>query len=177
MQQSDAHSAQVGIGPTASPSIGWDELVDRFAPYVHAVATQAFGLSGDDAEDVFQEVFVQTWSRMHGPDGGQDLHAWMTRTTRAVSEARRAELAARDEAPTEAALRRLDDALTVHESVRRLSAADRELVLLPVVDGRVDPASPAVDGRDPVVVADEVHRVRRRVVRDLNDGRRRRSAR
>jgi DNA-directed RNA polymerase specialized sigma24 family protein len=147
--------------------------VDRFAPYVHAVATEAFGLSGDDARDVFQDVFVQTWSRVNGPEAGQDLHAWVTRTTRAVSEGRRGEL----EAPTEDALRRLDDALTVRESVRRLSAADRELALLPLVDGRVDPASPAVGGRDPVVVADEVQRVRKRVLRDLSDGRRRRSAR
>ena len=101
----------------------------------------------------------------------------MTHTTRAVSEGRRIELASPGDAPTEDALRRLDDALTVRESVRRLSAADRELVLLPLVGGRIDPASPVIQGRDPVVVTDEVQRVRRRVLRDVNDGRRRRSAR
>ncbi len=157
--------------------MGWDELVDRFAPYVHAVAREAFGLSADDARDVFHEVFVQTWSRMNGPEAGQDLHAWMTRTTRTVSEGRRGELASPGDAPAEDALRRLDDALTVRESVRRLSAADRALVLVPLIDGRVDPESPVIEGRDPVVATDEVRRVRRRVLRDVNDGRRRRSAR
>ena len=34
-------------------------------------------LVGRRCRDVFQEVFVQTWSRMKGPDAGQDLHAWM----------------------------------------------------------------------------------------------------
>ena len=39
----------------------WNELARRFSRYVHAIAARAYGLSGDDAEDVFQEVFVRTF--------------------------------------------------------------------------------------------------------------------
>ena len=37
------------------------ELVRRFSPYVDAITVRAYRLSEQDAEDVFQEVFLRTW--------------------------------------------------------------------------------------------------------------------
>ena len=42
----------------------WRELVDRFARYVYAIATQSFRFSEHDAHDVFQEVFSRVYEHL-----------------------------------------------------------------------------------------------------------------
>ena len=39
-------------------------LVDRYARYVHAIATRVYRLAPADAEDVFQEVFARIFERL-----------------------------------------------------------------------------------------------------------------
>ena len=42
----------------------WALLVDRYARYVHAIATRVYRLAPADAEDVFQEVFARSFERL-----------------------------------------------------------------------------------------------------------------
>jgi RNA polymerase sigma factor (sigma-70 family) len=42
----------------------WEALVDRFERYVYAIALRGFRLSGEQAEDVFQEVFARTFEHL-----------------------------------------------------------------------------------------------------------------
>jgi DNA-directed RNA polymerase specialized sigma24 family protein len=157
-------------GPEATVAReSWPELVRRFAPYVHAVAVQAYGLAPGDAEDVFQDVFLQAWARVAQPGGDAGLEAWMAGTARSAAAARGT--------ASEEMLRQLDEALSVGEVIRRLPEGQREIARRFFVDREDLPAIAEAIGRDVGAVADEVRRARRRVRRELDDARRRRSAR
>ncbi len=60
----------------------WNELVERFSRYVFAIATQAFRLSSDDAEDVFQEVFARIYGRLDTLRDPSALRPWIAQLTR-----------------------------------------------------------------------------------------------
>jgi len=60
----------------------WNELVERFSRYVFAIATQAFRLAPDDADDVFQEVFAQVYSRLDTLRDPSALRPWIGQLTR-----------------------------------------------------------------------------------------------
>jgi DNA-directed RNA polymerase specialized sigma24 family protein len=141
--------------------------VHRFAPYVHAVAVQAYGLSPGDAEDVFQDVFLRAWARLAEPGGNAGLEGYFTQ------EARRAAAARRPIEPSEELLRQLDEALTVGEAIRRLPTGQGEIARRFFVDREDLPAIAAAVGRDVGSVADEVRRARRRIRRELDEARRR----
>ena len=59
----------------------WPELVERFSGYVHAIAI-GFGLSGDRAEDVFQEVFTRAFTRLDSLRDEGALRPWIAQMTR-----------------------------------------------------------------------------------------------
>ena len=42
----------------------WEELVDRYARYVYAIAARVYRLDPTDADDVFQEVFARVFERL-----------------------------------------------------------------------------------------------------------------
>jgi RNA polymerase sigma factor (sigma-70 family) len=113
----------------------WDELVDRFARYVYAIATQAYRLSEHDAEDVFQEVFARIYTHLHTLRDAEAIRPWIGQTTRrlAVDKVR----AARREQPEETLpesgeldteLQRIDLALDVHRAMERLPENCREIL-------------------------------------------------
>jgi RNA polymerase sigma factor (sigma-70 family) len=60
----------------------WNELVERFARYVYAIATQAFRLRADDAEDVFQEVFARIYERLDTLRDPEAVRPWIAQLTR-----------------------------------------------------------------------------------------------
>jgi DNA-directed RNA polymerase specialized sigma24 family protein len=164
----------IGSGSITGPEAAvaresWSELVHRFAPYVHAIAVQAYGLAPDDAEDVFQDVFLQAWTRVGQPGGEAGLEAWFAVTARNA--------AAERGVASEELLRQLDEALSVGEAIRRLPDGQREVARRFFVDREDLPAIAAEVGRDIGSVADEVRRARRRMRRELDEARRRRSAR
>ena len=66
----------------AGEQTAWNELVERFSRYVFAIATQAFRLSPDDAEDVFQEVFARVYVRLETLRDPSALRPWIGQLTR-----------------------------------------------------------------------------------------------
>ena len=60
----------------------WDALVDRFARYVSAIATQAYRLPPHDAEDVFQVVFLRVYERLHSLRSDEAIRPWVGQLTR-----------------------------------------------------------------------------------------------
>jgi RNA polymerase sigma-70 factor (ECF subfamily) len=60
----------------------WNELVERFSRYVYAIATQAFRLPAQDAEDVFQEVFLRVYDRLYTLREPSALRPWIAQLTR-----------------------------------------------------------------------------------------------
>jgi DNA-directed RNA polymerase specialized sigma24 family protein len=76
------------IGGAMDDQAAWAEIVRTFAPYVHAVATEAYGLGEREAEDVFQEVFLRTWLRLGRLAGHAERRAWVMSLTREVAAER-----------------------------------------------------------------------------------------
>jgi RNA polymerase sigma-70 factor (ECF subfamily) len=111
----------------------WEALVDRFARYVHAIVARVYRLDPQDAEDAFQEVFARVFERLDTLRDGDALRPWIAQTARncAVDALRRSgrELPVGD-VPDEAdeGLARLDEALTVHAALGRLSPECREIL-------------------------------------------------
>jgi RNA polymerase sigma-70 factor (ECF subfamily) len=112
----------------------WRELVERFSRYVYAIAVQAFHLSEHDAEDVFQEVFARTYERLESLRDDAAIRPWLAQLTRRLcidtlrGEGREEPVEEPEPPYVDQALDRLDEALDVHEALRRLSGNCREIL-------------------------------------------------
>ena len=113
----------------------WNELVERFSRYVLAIATQVFGLSDDDAEDVFQEAFTRTYTHLHTLRDDQAIRPWIAQMTRrlAIDRLRSgAREAASGQLPEEGqpdrVLEHIDEALDVHRAMERLPEHCQEIL-------------------------------------------------
>jgi RNA polymerase sigma factor (sigma-70 family) len=111
----------------------WEALVDRYARYVHAIVARVYRLESHDAEDVFQEVFARVFERLDTLRDSEALRPWIAQTARncAVDSLRRSgrEVPV-DDVPdgVDDELARLDDALTVHAALDRLSPDCHEIL-------------------------------------------------
>jgi RNA polymerase sigma-70 factor (ECF subfamily) len=63
----------------------WAMLVERFSRYVYAIALQAFRLSAQDAEDVFQEVFARTYEHLDRLHSDESIRPWIGQLTRRLA--------------------------------------------------------------------------------------------
>jgi len=104
----------------------WDELVDRYARYVHAIVVRVYRLDPPDAEDVFQEVFARIFERLDTLRDDSALRPWIAQTARncAVDALRRAGRDVTVEQVPETldeGIDRLDESLTVHAALDQLS--------------------------------------------------------
>ena len=63
----------------------WRELVERYSRYVYAIATRGFGLTGDEAEDVFQEAFTRAYLHLPGLRQDVALRPWLAQVTRRLA--------------------------------------------------------------------------------------------
>lgn len=131
---SEKTDAQLVARCRAGEPGAWDELVERFSRYVHAIATQAYGLRGSDAEDVFQEVFARVWERLDTLRSDDAVRPWIAQMTRrcCVDQLRAASReTATDELGEEAVhmvVDELDEALTLRESLALLSPECQEIL-------------------------------------------------
>jgi RNA polymerase sigma-70 factor (ECF subfamily) len=118
--------AQLVARCRAGDESAWRELVARYSRYVHAIATQAFRLSDDDAEDVFQEVFTRTYTRLDALRDDAAIRPWLAQLTRnlcldRIRESTRTQPAEDvDPGGADETLSQLDDALTVQDALMRL---------------------------------------------------------
>jgi RNA polymerase sigma factor (sigma-70 family) len=110
----------------AGDEAAWRELVARYSRYVHAIATQAFRLSDEDAEDVFQEVFTRTYTRLDALRDDAAIRPWLAQLTRnlcldRIRETTRTQPAEDiDPGGADETLSQIDDALTVQDAMTRL---------------------------------------------------------
>ena len=113
----------------------WSELVEQFSRYVFAIATQAFRLSEQDAEDVFQEVFARTYTHLHTLRDDSAIRPWIAQLTRRLA-IDRLRSAGREQpaeqlpetATPDAELERVDVALDVHQAMGVLPEHCREIL-------------------------------------------------
>ena len=118
----------------AGESDAWGLLVERYSRYVYAIAVRGFRLPEQEAEDVFQDVFLRIYERLGSIRDEGALRPWIAQVARRVcldrlAAARSApEQAELDEAAGVAAISDLDEALAVHEALRQLDERCRELL-------------------------------------------------
>jgi RNA polymerase sigma factor (sigma-70 family) len=114
----------------------WGELVERFGRYVYAIAVRGFGLSNEQADDVFQEVFARTFEHLDSLRDDGAIRPFVGQLTRrlAIDQLRAAgrtgPLLEDDvEAPTQAdELDEIERALDVREALAGLSEECREVL-------------------------------------------------
>jgi RNA polymerase sigma-70 factor, ECF subfamily len=112
----------------------WNELVERFSRYVYAICSRGFGLSAEDAEDAFQDVFTRVYARLGSLRDDSAVRPWIAQTTRRVCLDRIAansreepvdEVVAEQAGPS---LDEIDDAFAVREALDELGDPCRELL-------------------------------------------------
>jgi RNA polymerase sigma factor (sigma-70 family) len=131
-----ATDAQLVSRCRAGDQEAWNELVERFSRYVFAICVQAFRLSSEDAEDVFQEVFARVYQHLDRLRSDDSIRPWIAQLTRRLcidrlrSSGREgpAELDDLDPGGVDEALAGLDDALTVRASLEAVGDPCREIL-------------------------------------------------
>jgi RNA polymerase sigma factor (sigma-70 family) len=114
----------------------WNALVERFSRYVYAICVRGFGLSRDDAEDVFQEVFARVYERLGELRSDAAIRPWIAQLTRRLCidrlRAGRREVAteedAFDEPEADETLAQLDEAMAVRASLDAVGEPCREIL-------------------------------------------------
>ena len=116
----------------------WNALVRRYSAYVHTVITRVFGLSGDEAQEVFQTVWMRVYARLDTLRDDTALRPWIRQVTLNVTRdhlerkrALRNEVLVDDVEPfddRESALTELDDALDVHDLLAELPDRCHEIL-------------------------------------------------
>jgi RNA polymerase sigma factor (sigma-70 family) len=126
--------AQLVARCRAGDDDAWRELVERFSRYVYAIAVQAFRLSEQDAEDVFQEVFARAYERLDRLRDDAAIRPWLAQLTRRLCldtlRAGSREQPAEPSEPrgTDDTIARLDEALMVHDALATLPDNCREIL-------------------------------------------------
>jgi RNA polymerase sigma factor (sigma-70 family) len=130
----DLTDAQLVARCRAGDHEAWRELVDRFSRYVYAIAVQAFKLSEQDAEDVFQEVFARAYEHLHKLRDDEAIRPWLAQLTRRLCidrlRAGSDELLGDDIDVPDADDRigKLDESLAVHEALATLPENCQEIL-------------------------------------------------
>jgi RNA polymerase sigma factor (sigma-70 family) len=114
----------------------WNQLVERFSRYVYAICVQAFRLSRDDAEDVFQEVFSRVYEHLDRLRSDDAIRPWIAQLTRRLCvdrlrASRREGPAAEEElepAELDESLMQLDEAMAVRECLDQVGDPCREIL-------------------------------------------------
>jgi RNA polymerase sigma-70 factor (ECF subfamily) len=135
MSLADASDGRVVALCRKGDQAAWDELVTRFSRYVYAIATQAFRLSPDDAEEVFQEVFARVYEKLDTLRDDDAVRPWIAQLTRRLAidrlrASRREELSDEELVPPDAqdAMATLDEALSVHQALSGLPENCRDIL-------------------------------------------------
>jgi RNA polymerase sigma-70 factor (ECF subfamily) len=114
----------------------WNLLVERFSRYVYAICVRAFGLSRNDAEDVFQEVFARVYERLDRLRDDEAIRPWIAQLTRRLCidriRAGKRETVGDDgtvdEEAVDETLMQLDEAMTVRAGLDAVGDPCREIL-------------------------------------------------
>jgi RNA polymerase sigma factor (sigma-70 family) len=111
----------------------WNELVERYSRYVHAIVFQGYRLRGPDAEDAFQDVFLRIYDRLGSLRNPEALRPWIAQLTRRVCLDRMTALGREESTELEAAdvgaiVEELDEAFAVRQALAQLSEECQEVL-------------------------------------------------
>jgi RNA polymerase sigma factor (sigma-70 family) len=114
----------------------WRELVERFSRYVYAIAIQAFHLSQQDAEDVFQDVFARVYERLDSLRDDEAVRPWIAQLTRrlcidrlrAGTRTAESDIEELPDAPADDAISQLEEAFDVHEAMAGLPESCQQIL-------------------------------------------------
>jgi RNA polymerase sigma factor (sigma-70 family) len=82
MERAEVSDAQLAASCRSGDDGAWSALVQRFSRYVYAICAQGFHLRGQDAEDVFQEVFTKVYEQLGNLRKDEALRPWIGQLTR-----------------------------------------------------------------------------------------------
>lgn len=135
MQLASLPDAQIVARCRRGDQDAWRELVSRFSRYVFAIATQAYRLRREDAEEVFQEVFTRTYEHLERLRDDEAIRPWIGQLARRLCIDRlragsREELADLESMPggSDETMETLDEAFAVHEAMAGLSENCQEIL-------------------------------------------------
>ncbi len=112
----------------------WNALVERFARYVSAIATQAFRLPPHDAEDVFQTVFMRVFERLDTLRSDDAIRPWVGQLTRNCcldvirASGRVVPVEEVDERVADDTIARLDEAMAIRDGLAHLGPECQEIL-------------------------------------------------
>ena len=135
MQLASLPDAQLVARCRRGDEDAWRELVTRFSRYVYAISCQAYRLSQEDAEEIFQEVFTRTYEHLEKLRSDEAIRPWIGQLTRRACIDRlragsREEIVDPDTMPggADETMETLDEAFAVHEAMATLSENCREIL-------------------------------------------------
>lgn len=122
-------------GCLAGDGRAWAALIGRYAAYVHAIASRAFGLGPIAAEEVFADVCIRLYDGLAGYAGTGEFRSWIRAVALSAcreflrGEARRAARTTEPPEPT-AELEEIEAALDVRAAVVALGEPCSETIAL-----------------------------------------------
>jgi len=129
-----ASDSQIVAACRAGDREAWQRLVERFDRYVLGIIRHGYRVPPQDAEDVFQEVFIKAYARLGDLRNDDAIGPWLAGITRRTCLTR---LRARVDEPVdsldeetadEAALEQVERAMDVDAALRRLPEACQEIL-------------------------------------------------
>ena len=149
----------------------FDALFTTYGPDIVAYCGWRAG-SASDAQDAAADVFLTAWRRLDELPEGDAARIWLYATARRVianqRRSRRRRHALHERLAREEAVRPQDEDASdpqealVHEALRRLGPADREVLLLAEWEGLTPSQIARVVGCARVTARGRLHRARRR---------------
>jgi RNA polymerase sigma factor (sigma-70 family) len=134
MALADLPDAELVRRMRSGEEAAWAVFVERYSRYVYAIATRAYRLREQDAEDVFQEVFARAYTHLDSLRKDEAVRPWIGQLTRRICVDRHRS-AGREEperdfdvASADDEMERIDEAVAVREALATLSPECREVV-------------------------------------------------
>jgi len=153
-------------------------LIESHGPAVLNTAMRILG-SGQDAQDVHQEVFLEIWRRWHKFNGQTNWGAYLYRVTvrKAIEFARRRKSGSLDEGHVqavarekpEASLRAVELQKRIVKCLGRLPGRQAEVFVLSRIEGLKHDKIAAILGCSQQTVRVHLHRALKRLAEELSD--------
>jgi RNA polymerase sigma factor (sigma-70 family) len=134
MVAAGASSAEIVGACRAGDRDAWRQLVERFDRYVLGIIRHGYRVPPQDAEDVFQEVFIKAYSRLGDLRDDEAIGPWLAGITRRTCLTRLrtrvvepAEIVDEDSGE-EAGMERVERAMDVEAALGRLPVACQDIL-------------------------------------------------